>query len=73
MYLNVGIKGKEFPVMAHAKCSIQFGADLKYNRYRELEFLDFFALEVAPQAMERFFKKYAENISEIVTIEKRCL
>ena len=73
VFCNVRIKREEFPVMAHAKCSIQFGTDFKYNRSQELEFLDFFSPDVAPQAMERLLEKYAENISEIVTLGKRCL
>lgn len=73
VYCNVRLKGKEFPVMAHARCSIRFGPDFSYNRSQELEFLNYFSPEVGPQAMEKLLEKYAENISEIVTLGKRCL
>ena len=66
------IKGEEFPVLVSTSCSISYGGDFKYNRDFELTFLDYLSPEVGEKATIQLFRKYADQISKIVSIGKKC-
>ena len=72
VFCNVRLKGEEFPVLVSTSCSISYGGGFKYNRDRQLHFLDYLSPEVGEKAIAQLFRKYADNISKIVTIGKKC-
>ena len=72
VFCNVRLKGEEFPVLVSTSCSISYGANFRYNREWELKFLDYLSPEVGEKAITQLFRKYADKISKIVSIGKKC-
>ena len=72
VFCNIKLKGEEFPVLVSTSCSISYGGDFKYNRAQELAFFDYLSPEVGEKATIQLFRKYADQISKIVSIGKKC-